>query len=567
MKFDLSRIKEFFPFDEFREGQEETIEYILKEFEKGKECVILEAPTGSGKSAIGMTVARFFQDAYYITIQKFLQSQIMNEFGCDEVVELKGRANYECTFYEREGQKLVSRKGMNPDALKRLLKNPPNCNEGTCRKKFKKFKCEQCFLPKTLDNGKQWGALKQIPQGMKYSACPYYDAVKQCTVAHTSVFNFASFLYQTSMTKGRWNLRGLLVADEAHNMEPELLNFIELKFNDKTLQGFNYELPNCETAEEYWIHFEENHLAQKVGELIINAQSQDNLKLVDEYTRILKKILRFREAINDGDEWIAECNDFGDFKEVTLKPIFVRNKTREHIFQFGTKQLLMSATILDVKVFCNALGLDRNKVSAYRMKNRFPVENRLIKIHSRGKITGGQKKQKEWGPGLVKSLDEVINKHKNQRGIIHTHNFSIARLFLIQSKNNHRFLYQHNFDNKEEMLEEHANSKDTIILAPAMHEGLDLTGTLSRFQIIAKVPYPNFYNNKQLSRRNELDPDYYNWLTALKLIQSYGRSIRSDTDYADTYILDDGIKRFLNQHKKFIPSWFGEAIDYKYKRS
>ena len=93
-----------------------------------------------------------------------------------------------------------------------------------------------------------------------------------------------------------------------------------------------------------------------------------------------------------------------------------------------------------------------------------------------------------------------------------------------------------------------------------MHEGIDLIGDLSRFQIICKVPYPNCFDDEQLARRVEIDRPYYTWLTALKLVQSYGRSVRSPTDTADTYILDESIYKFMDDARKMLPGWFKEAV-------
>ena len=72
--YDLNKIEEYFPFDEFRPGQKECIESILTAFNNGKKFVILEAPTGSGKSVIGMTIAKFFENSYYLTIQKICRT-------------------------------------------------------------------------------------------------------------------------------------------------------------------------------------------------------------------------------------------------------------------------------------------------------------------------------------------------------------------------------------------------------------------------------------------------------------------------------------------------------------
>jgi Rad3-related DNA helicase len=74
------------------------------------------------------------------------------------------------------------------------------------------------------------------------------------------------------------------------------------------------------------------------------------------------------------------------------------------------------------------------------------------------------------------------------------------------------------------------------------------------------VPYPNCFDDLQLARRVEVDRRYYTWLTALKLVQAYGRSVRSIDDTADTYMLDESIFKFLNDAKAMLPSWFTEAL-------
>jgi Rad3-related DNA helicase len=93
-----------------------------------------------------------------------------------------------------------------------------------------------------------------------------------------------------------------------------------------------------------------------------------------------------------------------------------------------------------------------------------------------------------------------------------------------------------------------------------MHEGLDLKDDLSRFQLILKVPYPSFVENPQLEMRMKISSDYYNYLTAMKIVQSYGRSIRSETDFAKTYILDEDFKSFFARSKQILPRWFKQAI-------
>ena len=84
----------FFPYSSIRDAQTEAIDFALKAFiDEGKRFVILEAGTGVGKSAIGLTVARYLNyslpflvdgyvdGGYFLTTQKILQEQYMKDFG------------------------------------------------------------------------------------------------------------------------------------------------------------------------------------------------------------------------------------------------------------------------------------------------------------------------------------------------------------------------------------------------------------------------------------------------------------------------------------------------------
>ena len=262
----------------------------------------------------------------------------------------------------------------------------------------------------------------------------------------------------------------------------------------------------------------------------------------------------------EDDEWVAEYVEHKKYRTVHLKPVFVKSKSHERLLAYGGYILFMSATILNTPVFCSSLDIPRSKAASYRMANRFPIENRQIFYRPAAKIVGGKKKMPDWAPKLTKVVDEIVGENHGKRGIIHTHNFAIAEWLMTKSLFKHRFLFQRQFRTKDDMLGKHKRSTDSVLVAPAMHEGLDLVDDLSRFQIICKVPWPNLYEDLQLARRVELDRDYYLWLTALKLVQSSGRSVRSIDDWAKTYVLDEVFVRFLSDARNMIPSWFQEAV-------
>ena len=88
---------------------------------------------------------------------------------------------------------------------------------------------------------------------------------------------------------------------------------------------------------------------------------------------------------------------------------------------------------------------------------------------------------------------------------------------------------------------------------------MDLKDDLSRFQIIVKVPYPDLTDRK-IAAMKERDQKWYTWNTVLRLIQAYGRSVRSKDDYATTYVLDSSISFLLKNAQELMPKWFTEAI-------
>jgi Rad3-related DNA helicase len=98
-----------------------------------------------------------------------------------------------------------------------------------------------------------------------------------------------------------------------------------------------------------------------------------------------------------------------------------------------------------------------------------------------------------------------------------------------------------------------------VLISPSLHQGVDLKDDLSRFQIIVKVPYPDLTDRKvaALKQRN---PSWYMWVTILRLVQSYGRSVRSKEDFAATYILDSSFDYVRRNSGDMFPPWFTEAI-------
>ena len=117
----------------------------------------------------------------------------------------------------------------------------------------------------------------------------------------------------------------------------------------------------------------------------------------------------------------------------------------------------------------------------------------------------------------------------------------------------------HDSTDRDQVLEKHKSSnKPTVLLTPSMTEGVDLKDEYSRFQIICKIPYP-YLGDKIVKKRMHKWKWWYSLQTAKSIIQSVGRSVRSEKDFAVTYILDEDWLQFYRRNKLLFPKDFHEC--------
>ena len=159
---------------------------------------------------------------------------------------------------------------------------------------------------------------------------------------------------------------------------------------------------------------------------------------------------------------------------------------------------------------------------------------------------------------MAQAVQAILDNHPKEKGIIHCHSYKIAT-YLKENIKSDRILI-HDSENRDKVLFLHTEEdKPTVLLSPSMSEGVDLKGDASRFQIICKVPYP-YLGDKLVKKRMNKWRWWYPLQTAKTIVQAVGRSIRTEEDYAVTYILDDDWNRFYSRNKKIFPKEFRECI-------
>jgi superfamily II DNA or RNA helicase len=90
------KLADFFPFPEIRPAQELALAAIERAYVAHKKFVVLEVPTGGGKSAIAVAAAQWAKavlggGTYILSPQKTLTSQYLADFAHIGLRELRGR--------------------------------------------------------------------------------------------------------------------------------------------------------------------------------------------------------------------------------------------------------------------------------------------------------------------------------------------------------------------------------------------------------------------------------------------------------------------------------------------
>ena len=536
----------YFPFPTLRPSQVTAIEFALDAYESGKESVVLELATGVGKSAIGICIARYLDihlptnrkddegmplsGAYFLSTQKLLVEQYVKDFS-SLVRTIKSSSNYRCKHY--------------PD--------------------------NSCSQSKQLliKLGKQVAGT-EFARICK-NECTYTLEKQDFIQSPISITNFSYFLAETTYV-GKLAPRALLVIDECHNTESELSKCIEVSFSEKFARDIlKCKIPKLDTSEAVldWVKGSYRRAANKhVRELEKNLiKLSENIEGHNEFSKQyemlekhLGKIEQFIE-IYDQNNWVMnvtypqEGNRRGA-RKFEFKPIDLSTFSQKVLLKNGARVLMMSATIVDFDVFCSSIGLKCTDVAYLRIGSPFPLENRPINYIPVGSMS--KDNIEKTLPILVETVRMILEKHHNEKGIIHTTNFRVAK-YIMDNVNTNRFI-THESGNRDEVLKFHlACNEPTVLLSPSMMEGVDLVGDASRFQILCKVPFP-FLGNPVILKRMEKNKMWYPYTTAKSVIQSFGRSIRNESDHAISYILDSDWEKFYYRNYHMFPEDFKKCV-------
>jgi ATP-dependent DNA helicase DinG len=271
-----------FPFVHRRESQTYVINEICEALNSGYKHILLEAPTGFGKSPVAIAVAMTMGSSYICTSTKDLQTQYSRDFSFLKVA--KGANNFRCLVKEDFIRNKTYRCGIcSSDNIEECRHTSVEYGPCMTNESFQDHACkyrtfvkdykitnkgtrdEQIYINKSNEINyqkefSQWlhlKNLKYVKKPREWKPCEYFNQLNIALSSGHSIFNYSNFLAFLPNSK-ILHPRELLVLDEGHLLETEIVKFRGLSLSKRRWKRYIQDLRIVDYGYdnlEQWIEF------------------------------------------------------------------------------------------------------------------------------------------------------------------------------------------------------------------------------------------------------------------------------------------------------------------------
>lgn len=539
-----SDILSFFPLPQIRRSQEVVLREIDRVFNEGKRIVILEAPVGSGKSAIALTLAKQSGNAHVITPRKSLQDQYYEDFS-EELVTMKGRNAYPCTHEKT------------PSFHKKVIKA---IQAGKVTAPPRESSC--ATAPCRNVQGFQRGCESQ------YGTCPYSAAIQVAQESAVVVHNIHSFIFQTNFGD-KFDKRDIMIVDEAHEIEGVIREFIIKKVSLKNPPGgpTEPETPSGSDIGEWCDFF------LRPAYIPTETAHDRALKETDEYfkserDKYIERIesMRAQDSFQAGGFTVRKTPLLSPTRQIIgtsfeFIPHQLGNAASNLILNYGERVVLMSGTIYDKDMYCRSIGINPADAHFIRVPSAFPVANRPVYMMDKYQVDTGHASWMDNFDEMITKIKSIMTIFHNVKGLIHAPSYSAAAAMadaLADAR-----VVRHSPEDFQESLENfYASDEPKVFISPVCQQGVDFKEDRARFQIITRVPYMNT-SDEFVQFKVQNDFNWYNYQALIVFGQQVGRVNRSEKDFGATFLIDGRFNRFVSRNRSKLPKWLMDAFVYK----
>ena len=487
-------------FDRYRSGQEEAIRMMVDSPER---VVSLCQPTGAGKSLVVIVAAILSKEpTCIVTSTRSLQDQYMNDFAGVGLVDLRGRSNYECQ-----------------------MKHGYTCEDG-------------------------------------YSAmCPYRGTVAcSCSQAEmraaTSSLVITNYDKWTSAKKYGQGMQHFkrVVFDEAHNAPQAIARAMQVTLNSQEIEdGLKCPFPRGSKADEMYEWRLWASAARVMAEQAMQIALARITGVVDVKKSWVKHYTHMRNLVRRlaiiatarVNEWVVEQVDQG----YQFDPIRLGRYGEAALLLRMPKVIMLSATLRPKTLFMCGIGAKDFMFEEFASDfdpARCPIYYvPTMRVDSRAGDLGL----------LWAKLDQIIAKRRDRKGVIHTVSYARRDEIAQRSRFFESMIVNPKGEPPTETIEYfRAQGPGAILVSPSVGEGQDFAGDDCRWQFLAKIPFEP--PSKIVKAREADDKEYRGYQSMQKMVQAFGRGMRSRDDYCENFIGDEHLSWFLPKYAHLAPKSF-----------
>lgn len=488
------------PYATWRPGQRLALRTILH---AKTSWVIVNAPTGSGKSAIAAALSTLASTDRHVilTATKILQDQY-DTF--EHLTDLRGASNYPCLASEDE------LKDWFPIRRRRTVM----CDDGPCHLGV------ECTLRK--------------------GGCEYYDAREAFTAAQSGKTNYATWLVNRFVGGGLGDARWL-ICDEAHELIEQLCGACRVEIPHSLVDGWK----TPRTWRE-WQRWAEDALQR----LSPHEDSDHRVKRarLERYLKLLCKI---------DETWAWDMGDQGWTFEPTV-PTDLLPTLQSFPPDAQRRVVLLSATI--TPSLLHVLGIASEDITYFELPSSFPLDRRPVYFRPYARADYRSMQREDVQQAFMRGIDEVCEDRDDRRGLVHSVSFARGRFIVERSTQAHRMILHEPRQPLADVLRRFRGAGPTAILvSPSITTGVDFPHDDARFQILPKLPFPDQRSNIMKARLRST-PRYSDLFTMTTLVQACGRINRAEDDWGETVVTDGHVDWWYRRNRDLAPEWFDEAV-------
>lgn len=492
------------------------------------------APTGTGKSPAYVTHAVMSgARTVILTSTLGLQTQNLDDFSAIGMVDIRGRSNYKCLGYKYL-----------------------NCDEGHP-------KCHVC----------------------KEGGCPRDIALRKAQASQLVITNYPFWMSVHKYGDGIGDV-DLLILDEAHDAVDQLASFMAVtlsvddisrswRFITQTAHGTKLEnmcrdgieMPEGEelatwiswagdTIKPYTKLIEACQAGEDGSPAMINLPNHEHAMKDFAITKRVQSALLAIATQCKPETWIAEVSSSGG--GVRFDPIWPA-MYNTHLFQDVRKVVFYSATILPKTMAL--LGVPKDTYTYSEFESSFDPRRSPI-YHIPTARLSFRSSDGDWRLAVART-DQITRMREDRKGLVVTGSFERQKLY--RKNSDYAEFIHYNSDSIARVIDGKTIAKvvkefkaappPALLVSPSVTTGFDFPGDECRFLVMLKVPFPDT-RSKVMQKRKQLDPDYYNYLTMVDIVQIFGRGTRSAEDWCEYFCVDDNFVWFMRQNTHHMTKAF-----------